>query len=947
MKPKINLNPKYVLLLAVALLVSFRNYGQQKPFPQAVDYPGTIKPALAQSTLNSDVAAYYSYWKNKYLKTGLSSLPDGYYVKGEITGNPDGFTALGSSEGQGYGMIITALMAGYDTNAKLYFDGLLATARAFRSVNNPYLMGWVVADDVNAQGHFSSATDGDMDIAYALILAHYQWGSGGSINYIQEAVNTINALKLENVTTNNRLNLGDWDAKSAYNTRPSDWMFSHMRAFYNETNDVTWSNVINNLYGVYGNFSSNYSSSTGLVSDFIVNNPPQPAPPNYLGEFPETGDYYYNAGRFPLRVVMDYALYGTTDAYNVANKLISWVKPATGNNPANIRAGYQLNGTPLPGSNYQSAVFIAPFVAASVVSSSHQDFLNSGWNTIRNMQAGYFEDTYNLLCMLFISGNWWKPDVASGTPPAAPTALSASAASSTQINLSWVDNAENETGFQVERSPDGSSNWSVIATPGQNISSYTDAGLSASTTYYYRVKAVNESGSSGYTNMAYATTSAGNVQSPFDGFISIPGTLEAENFDLGGAGIAYSDNTTANEGGEYRTGEAVDIEPCTLGGYNVGWTLPGEWLEYSIDVDASGNYALDFSTAAESSTGSLKILVDGADVSGTVSFNATGGWQVWQTHTLSGITLEEGQHILRIEMISGDFNLDKITFSQNTGLPSPYSHADIGAQSLTGSASYANGTFTLEGAGNDIWGTNDQFLYVYRTLSGDGEIVARVNSISNTNPWAKAGVMIRETLAANARHAMIAVTPSNGVAFQNRSATGGTSSHTAGSTSTAPHWLRLVRSGSILTAYESPDGTNWNEAGSLNIAMASDTYIGLVVTSHDVNGLGTATFDHVTVSDNMLALWADVSETNNFNTSVYPNPASTKIALSYELHEDSQVFIEIFDMSGHKVSVMETGVMGKGKHRIEYDISALHEGIYLVKIRNKAKLYSSKFIVKD
>src|SRR5687768_11269056 len=118
-------------------------------------------------------------------------------------------------------MVIVALMAGFDTNAKTYFDGLYKTARAFRSVNHQHLMGWVVADDTGAQGHFTSATDGDMDIAYSLILAHYQWGSGGPINYLQEAINTINAIKLKNVTNNNRLNLGDWDSKTTYDSRPS------------------------------------------------------------------------------------------------------------------------------------------------------------------------------------------------------------------------------------------------------------------------------------------------------------------------------------------------------------------------------------------------------------------------------------------------------------------------------------------------------------------------------------------------------------------------------------------------------------------------------------------------------------------------------------------------------------------------------------------------------
>ena len=378
-----------------------------KPFPQAVNYPGCIKPNLPQETLNKDVSSYYDTWKSTYLKTGLKSLPGGYYIKGNITGSAEGFKPLGSSEGQGFGMVIVALMAGYDPNAKTYYDGLFNTARTYKSKEHQYLMGWVVADDLKAQGHFGSATDGDMDIAYSLILAHYQWGSSGAINYLQEAKNSINAIKSRNLTNNNRLNLGDWDSKSKDDTRPSDWMMDHMRAFYAVTNDQTWLNVINNLYTVYNAFATKYSPDTWLVTDFIVGNPPKPCPSNFLDEYPETNTYSYNACRVPLRIVMDYAQYGSKESYNISNNLVNWVKKATGSNPSKIASGYYLDGRIAKVGD--DAVFSAPFVAASIVDSSNQTFLNSGWNLIKGKKTDYYSDTYNLLCMLFVSGNWWIP----------------------------------------------------------------------------------------------------------------------------------------------------------------------------------------------------------------------------------------------------------------------------------------------------------------------------------------------------------------------------------------------------------------------------------------------------------------------------------------------------------------------------------------------------------
>ncbi|MGN4738984.1 glycosyl hydrolase family 8 [Bacillus cereus group sp. MYBK227-1] len=382
---------------------------EMKPFPLQVNYAGVIKPNhVTQESLNASVRSYYDNWKKKYLKNDLSSLPGGYYVKGEITGDADGFKPLGTSEGQGYGMIITVLMAGYDSNAQKIYDGLFKTARTFKSSQNPNLMGWVVADSKKAQGHFDSATDGDLDIAYSLLLAHKQWGSNGTVNYLKEAQDMITkGIKASNVTNNNRLNLGDWDSKSSLDTRPSDWMMSHLRAFYEFTGDKTWLTVINNLYDVYTQFSNKYSPNTGLISDFVVKNPPQPAPKDFLDESEYTNAYYYNASRVPLRIVMDYAMYGEKRSKVISDKVSSWIQNKTNGNPSKIVDGYQLNGSNI--GSYPTAVFVSPFIAASITSSNNQKWVNSGWDWMKNKRESYFSDSYNLLTMLFITGNWWKP----------------------------------------------------------------------------------------------------------------------------------------------------------------------------------------------------------------------------------------------------------------------------------------------------------------------------------------------------------------------------------------------------------------------------------------------------------------------------------------------------------------------------------------------------------
>ncbi|MHB1034538.1 MAG: lamin tail domain-containing protein [Pirellulales bacterium] len=173
-----------------------------------------------------------------------------------------------------------------------------------------------------------------------------------------------------------------------------------------------------------------------------------------------------------------------------------------------------------------------------------------------------------------------------------------------------------------------------------------------------------------------------------------------------------------------------------------------------------------------------------------------------------------------------------------------WAHGDIGNVGAAGDMTFDNGVYTIDASGADIWGTADAFHYVYHTLSGDGEIIARVTSVANTNSWAKAGVMIRETLNADSSHAMMIVTPGNGVALQWRPTTGGGSSNspTAGA---APYWVKLNRTGDLFTAYSSPDGAAWSQVGTATITMAANVYIGLAVTSHADGLLTTAVIDNV------------------------------------------------------------------------------------------------------
>jgi hypothetical protein len=183
-------------------------------------------------------------------------------------------------------------------------------------------------------------------------------------------------------------------------------------------------------------------------------------------------------------------------------------------------------------------------------------------------------------------------------------------------------------------------------------------------------------------------------------------------------------------------------------------------------------------------------------------------------------------------------------------LPSPWLGMDIGNVGLVGNAAYFDGTFSLQGAGDGIRSMADAFYFVYQPLTGDGSIMARVASLANTNGWAAAGVMIRENLDANARHALVAVTPENGTYFIYRMvAPGGDSDGTQGTVVTAPYWVKLTRAGDTFIAHQSADGSNWMQISSaVTISMAPSAYVGLALTSHNNEVLNTATLNNVSVS---------------------------------------------------------------------------------------------------
>lgn len=328
----------------------------------------------------------------------------------------------------------------------------------------------------------------------------------------------------------------------------------------------------------------------------------------------------------------------------------------------------------------------------------------------------------------------------------------------------------------------------------------------------------------------------------------VPGVIEAENFDIGGQGVGYSDTTSANSGGVYRTTEGVDIQACadTGGGFNVGWIANNEWLQYTLKP-AQGTYDITFRVASTVSGGKIRAKRDGTTL-GTVTVPVTGGAQTWTNVTLQNVQINSTNRLLRLELLSSGFNLNKATFAMDP-LPSPWVNADIGGPGVAGSASQSAGTFTINASGADIWGTSDKFHFVSQPSSADCSMIARVLTVQNTHSWAKTGVMIRESTAANSKYAGVFVTPGSGITFQWRSATGGTSTNAVKTGLVAPYWVKLTRMGDSFAAFYSSDGSSWTALGTAQtITMASAARIGMAATSHDNTILGTSTIGNVTAT---------------------------------------------------------------------------------------------------
>jgi hypothetical protein len=422
----------------------------------------------------------------------------------------------------------------------------------------------------------------------------------------------------------------------------------------------------------------------------------------------------------------------------------------------------------------------------------------------------------------------------------------------------------------------GSSTLALSATTSPTPGSYTltVTGTSASQTLtaattvkvwaHKDVGAVGVAGSTNYANGTgtFTISAAGpSIYNTADGMhfvyqpLSGDGSIVARIVTMSGmrsgtsarAGVMIRESLNANSSHSYSAYSTWDNPTGAPIGINLRRNTTGS----STTFTNSGAISLPYW---------VKMVRSGTSFSAYISPNGSSWTQVGPTQTIvMGNNVYAG-----LAVTSNDNNnnslvtatIDNVTITASQWLPpsSPWSEMDLGAIGVPGNSGYSQGVYAVSAAGPQMNTTADGMHFLYQPLSGNGTIVARVLNVLDTQSGvsAYAGVMIRESLTSNSRHAFTAYrTSPTVVSFVARTTAGASPSITNSTNAPSPYWVKLVRNGSLFTAYFSPDGVAWTQVGTTQtISMATNAYIGLAVSSGNTNnnGLVTALFDNVSVT---------------------------------------------------------------------------------------------------
>jgi glucose/arabinose dehydrogenase len=513
---------------------------------------------------------------------------------------------------------------------------------------------------------------------------------------------------------------------------------------------------------------------------------------------------------------------------------------------------------------------------------------------------------------------------------------------------------------------------------GATGATYSIVNVQAANAGNYSVVVSNSFGSATSTS---ATLSVSSANTPPVATISLP--VSGSTYRAGDV-ISFSGNATDPEQGtlpasafnwtiEFHHGTHFHDSPPIATGTKTGtYTIPvigetainvfyrliltvtdAQGLSHSTFVDLLPNLSV---ISLHSNPPGLGLTIDGQPVTGPSAIKSVEGVQraigVTNSQTVNGISYSfTGWAHGGTDSQTISTPIDNTTYVANFSNPltPPWRTTDIGRLNVFGNASMDATTFTLSASGRDIYNADDHFRFVYQPVTGNCDIRARVTSITNTNAWAKAGVMIRETLQPNSKNVATIISPTSGTSFQRRIATGGLTTAT-NSTGTAPYWVRLVRNGDMMTSYVSSNGTSWTTVGSpLSVPMNSTVYVGLVVTSHSSNVLCTAMMTNVMLSAATSATsWAgDITIVSEDELNLYPNPNDGDILhVNVMKRAVSGRTIQLINAVGQVVLENKVSRTDSSDETYLVDLHNVQQGFYFVKVVNDGRVLTRPFIRK-
>jgi|GEM_PF-75864 len=473
------------------------------------------------------------------------------------------------------------------------------------------------------------------------------------------------------------------------------------------------------------------------------------------------------------------------------------------------------------------------------------------------------------------NGAWYDTNPGVCDPSTITPYVSINSGSWNQTASANLD-AGGSVSFGPQPATGGSWSWSGPNSYSDTTREITLSNVSVSQSGTYTASYTNSCGTISTQDFSLTVNSLG--QTPYNGVISLPGTIEFENYDSGGEGVAYHDNDAGNNGGQYRSDD-VDIESCSEGGYNIGWTDSGEWLEYTVDVSTAGNYDLTI-RAAGAVGGSLYISFDGTDVTGTVTIPNTGGWQTWQDVTVSAVALNAGQQVVRVYMNSGGFNLNNLTIS----------------------------TSSTSGGGGSVYRIKNRWQGTYLYDNGNQAAYGTPSASDQTSQWTLEAV--------DGYTAIKNVGTGDYLNIENLQS--------------------YVECTNVPTTYysaqwamEDYDGykrirNRWQSGDYIHI----EDLLGYAEHGSISAGAYSSQWALETVSGARLAEESSAkSSIESAEISIFPNPVKDKVNLKVSGLEDKSLSIEIIDLSGRTMMQKSALSIHDG-----LDVSQLESGVYLIKV---------------